>query len=92
MTDDLVLVRVRTWTSADEESVALVSLPGSLHETLMSYVEHGEIPADEALREQIFSDGGATAVREQRVAIAARIALAQGTPLTALTTWEIVTY
>ncbi|MBI5793958.1 hypothetical protein HZA87_02630 [Candidatus Uhrbacteria bacterium] len=90
MSDDLSTVCIRAWTSPDEQSVTLVAIPRLLYDALVAFVDRGAIPNDPKYA-SLVCDGRLPLTREERSAIAARIATERGTPAP-VTTWTTVAY
>ena len=90
MAENLVTVRVRTWTSPDEQEETLLLIPRALHEMLVAFVD-GRIPNDPEHASLVLDGRTPIATREERSAVAGRIANERGTPAP-VTTWTTVAY
>lgn len=91
MTDELATVCVRTWTSPDEQAVTLVLIARGLYDALVAFVDHGAIPNEPEYFSLVCDGRSPLATREERAAIAGRIANERGTPAP-VTTWTTVAY
>lgn len=91
MSQDLAMVRVQTWTSPDEQTTDLVLIPRPLHDALVAFVDRGAIPNDPKYSSLVCDGRSPLATREERSAIAARIANERGLPAP-VTTWTTVAY
>lgn len=88
MQDGHVLVRVRTRAGSDATEDAFVSVPRPLHEMLAAFVD-GKFPNDPEQFALVCDGTTPIATRTERSAVAARVAIARGTPAS-ITTWTTV--
>lgn len=86
-----VPVLVHTWTSTDDKEVRLVLVPRHLHDVLTAFVDRGVIPNAPENAALVCDGKSPLATREERAAIAGRIANERGTPAP-VTTWTTVVY
>lgn len=91
LSQDMTPVRVETWTSPDEQTTDLVLLPRPLHDALVAFVDRGAIPNEPEYFTLVCDGRSPLATREERSAIAARIANERGIPAP-VTTWTTVAY
>lgn len=91
MSQDLVMVRVQTWTSPDEQVTTLALLPRPLHDALVAFVDRGAIPSEPEYFSLVCDGSLPLSTREERSTIAGRIAKEHGTPAP-VTTWTTVAY
>lgn len=91
--ENAIIVRIRTWTSPEESSESLIMVPRPFYEDLEAFVELGAMPGDPGLLSHIVDVGLSSKTREERSAVAARVASRIGTPAPApAATWTTVAY